>query len=41
VNELGFSREDIRRLLLNAVEASWAPDDRKAELAGEVQRALS
>lgn len=39
VDELGFSHGDVRRLLLNAVEASWAPNQRKAELAEEIRRA--
>jgi adenosine deaminase len=30
--ELGFSRDQIRRVILNAIEASWLPEDRKAPL---------
>lgn len=29
---LGFSDDDIRRLLLNAVDSCWLPDDRRASL---------
>jgi adenosine deaminase len=39
VDALGFSRGDIRRLLLDAVEASWTSVERKAELAAEIRRA--
>ncbi len=36
VEELGFERDDVRRLIHQAVDASWASDDRKAELAARV-----
>lgn len=31
--KLGFSRDDTRQVILNGIEASWLPSDRKAELA--------
>lgn len=36
--ECGFSREDIRLLILAAVRASWLPPERKAHLAEAFQR---
>ncbi len=33
---LGFTREEIRTLILNAVRASWLPADRKRALAAEL-----
>lgn len=34
---LGFSREEVHRLVLNAVEASWLSDQRKVSLAGRIR----
>ena len=31
--ECGFTRSDIRELILNAIRAAWLPEDRKASLA--------
>ncbi len=33
--KLGFSRDDIRGLITNSIEASWLTDERKSELASE------
>ena len=35
VAELGFDRAGIRRLVLNAVETSWLPPDRKLRMAAD------
>jgi adenosine deaminase len=32
-SELGFSRDDVRFLILNGIHASWLPEDRKRALA--------
>ncbi len=34
--KLGFSRDEVRQVVLNAVEASWLPDARKQELFREL-----
>lgn len=34
---LGFTRKEIRTLVLNAIETSWLPDDRKRQLAAAFQ----
>jgi adenosine deaminase len=34
--ECGWSRDEIRRLILNAVEASWLSAKRKTALAAEL-----
>lgn len=36
IQQLGFSRADIRRFVFNAVSASFLPDDRKAQLAADL-----
>jgi adenosine deaminase len=36
--ECGWARDEIRRLILSAIEASWAPDARKAGLIDEFTR---
>lgn len=36
--ECGFSRADIRQLILNAIRASWLPRERKTTLTEEFQR---
>jgi len=33
--ECGFSRSDIRALILSAIQAAWLPEERKASLAAE------
>lgn len=33
--DAGLSRDDVRRLLLNGIEASWLPPDRKQQLTRE------
>ena len=33
--ECGFSRSDIRELILSAVQAAWLPEDRKASLVAD------
>ena len=33
----GFSRDEIRTLILNAVIASWLPADRRRQLAEDLQ----
>jgi adenosine deaminase len=33
--KLGFSRDDIRGLITNSIEASWLDDERKRELSSE------
>jgi adenosine deaminase len=38
VQECGFTREEICRLILLGIESSWLPDDRKAALAAEFTR---
>jgi adenosine deaminase len=35
--KLGFSRDEIRSLILNAVHSSWLPADRKGQLLDELQ----
>jgi adenosine deaminase len=37
VEKLHFTRDEIRRLVLNAIEASWLPVDEKQRLAAEFQ----
>ena len=37
VDELGFTRGDVRRLTLNAITASWLPDDDKRHLHEQFQ----
>lgn len=34
---LGFSRDEIRQLIMNAVEAAWLPEQRKRDLAGRLR----
>jgi adenosine deaminase len=34
----GFTREEIRRLLVNAIDSSWMPDGRKAALRKELEQ---
>lgn len=34
-SELGFSRDDVRALILNGIRASWLPQDRKQALVEE------
>lgn len=36
ISRLGFTREDVRTLTLNAVESTWLPADRKAALRARV-----
>jgi adenosine deaminase len=38
IGELGFTRDDIRQLIRNAVTVSWLPDDRKAQLTTELEQ---
>ena len=33
--KLGFSRSDIQTLIMNSIEASWLPDERKSELSSD------
>ena len=33
--KLGFSRDEIRTLILQAIDASWLPHDKKLQLAGQ------
>ncbi|MCX6563066.1 MAG: adenosine deaminase, partial [Candidatus Aminicenantes bacterium] len=35
---LDFSRDEIRTLILQAVQASWLPESEKEELAGSFRR---
>ena len=35
---LGMSRDDVRKLILNGIEASWLSVDRKLEMAAEFRR---
>jgi adenosine deaminase len=37
VDELGFTRQEIVQVVLGAVEASWAPDHRKAAMSEEIR----
>jgi adenosine deaminase len=37
--ELGFSQDDIRALIMNGIQASWLPEDRKQTLAKTFQAA--
>ncbi len=39
--QLGFSREDIRRLMGQAIETSWLPDQRKQELLAQFQSEMT
>ncbi len=34
--DLGFSRDEIRRVILNAVEAAWLPEERKRRLIADL-----
>jgi adenosine deaminase len=36
--ECGFSRSDIRELILSAIRAAWLPEDRKASLMADFRR---
>ena len=36
-SQLGMTRDDVRQLLLNGIEASWLPAERKAAMAAEFQ----
>ena len=36
--ECGFSRSDIRELILSGIRAAWLPQDRKASLAADFRR---
>jgi adenosine deaminase len=36
--ECGFTKEEIRRIILAAIDASWLPEERKASLAAEFAR---
>lgn len=36
--ECGFSRSDIRQLILSAIRAAWLPEERKESLAAEFAR---
>ena len=36
-SQLGMTRDDVRTLILNGVEASWLPDEQKRALAAEIQ----
>ena len=38
VNRLGFSQDEIRRLILNGIQASWLPAVQKAELARSFEK---
>jgi adenosine deaminase len=33
VEKLGFSRDEIRTLILQGIQAAWLPEDRKKRLA--------
>ena len=37
VEQLGFSKDEIRTLILQAVQAAWLPSERKAELATDLR----
>jgi adenosine deaminase len=39
VEECGWTKAEIRRLILSAVESAWCPDERKASLAAEFRSA--
>ena len=41
VEECGFSRLDIQKLILSAIQAAWLPDERKASLAADFRRETS
>jgi adenosine deaminase len=34
-SELGFTRDEIRHVILNGIRASWLPEDRKRAMIGE------
>jgi adenosine deaminase len=36
--KLGFNRDDIRTLIINAIDVSWLPDERKSELALDIYK---
>ena len=38
VRELGFSRDEIRALILNGIRASWLPEERKRRLTSSFQK---
>jgi adenosine deaminase len=40
-SQLGFSRSEIVRVLRNGIECSWAPQERKAGLAADLERAAA
>lgn len=35
LHELGFSRDDIRQLILSGIQSSWLPEERKRRLASD------
>ena len=35
--ECGFSKSDIRELILSAIRAAWLPEDRKTSLMADVR----
>jgi adenosine deaminase len=37
VERLGFSQDEIRKLIMNAIQASWLPDEQKADLAASFE----
>jgi adenosine deaminase len=37
VNELGFSRDEVRQLILQGIQTSWLPESRKREMAASFQ----
>jgi adenosine deaminase len=36
--ECGFSRSDIRELILSAIRSAWLPEDRKTSLMADFKR---
>ncbi len=40
-DKLGFTKNEIRQLILNGLRASWLPDARKVDMIGEFGRALA
>jgi adenosine deaminase len=41
VEECGFTRREICRLILLGIESSWLPEDRKKRLAASFERESS
>jgi adenosine deaminase len=37
-SELGFSRDEIRQLILQGIRSSWLPEDRKDRLIDDFQQ---